>query len=1226
MKNSLPIFRRKNLFVKTAIALLLLSGFFISGAHEVYASPSAVTDLRVDSAGFRHVVLKWTAPYDTDASTPAVYYEIRVSSYRVIVDENDWANNSTSTSYPYRIKFSTITNAGVIETKTISSLVNGRTYFFAIKSSTDDINWSSLDTASPEPQGTPTNSNPGNVIGYNYTGTPTTVVFTTTPVLTWSAVTNAGNLGTDNLYGDSIASYTLWYSTISNFSVKFVADGITNTSYTALPLSENTTYYWRVYAVDSEGLLSPGVVGVPQFVINAASEPPNAPSLIQPIDDNIETGTKQPAFWWSAAADPDPADYVVYDLYISTSASFETEITTITTGINNTFWSPSWELTENYRYYWKVKARDTTGLITPSLTETFRVNTAPEDPGLFDTFYPVSGVKVFTSSPTLSWTPSYDPDPGDSVVYDLKISSSDPSLNDFPQVLSINATFYKVEGLMEDAIYWWRVIARDTTNRTTLSVSISSFTVNEYNFPPSAFSLNYSSGILRTPAPVFSWEPATDPDGDNVYYEIKISSRADFSFYHSSSGLTLTGYTAPPAVLAENNTYYWQVSAYDDWGLMRFSATWYLIINAVDENPSDFALLSPSDGEIIATLKPQLNWEASSDPDPYDFVDHYTLEYSTNETLTPSVVLNLATTYYIFPSQLLNNTTYWWRVVAVSTLTGTTSSLIKKFITGNAPPAEFSVIYPTGIIRTSTPTFVWQLAPDPQGEEVYYDLYISTDSYFQTVQFSSLSITSTYYSIVTPLAENGNYFWKVRARNQTGSARYSEQTLNFSVNAVEENPLAFSLVSPSPTENAVTDTLVPIFVWGASSDPDPGDSVVYDLWYSPGDPDFSEAKRVIVSSISATEYQIPAILSLQQESTYYWRVYARDTTGRLTASSSDGKFYINPSVRPLPPSNFDITFSLENKTATLSWEAPTKNDDGSDLSGISHYLIYVSYDYDAIFETAPSTYVPSGLRSCVVSPVYSGAYFGIKTVNSNGVKSILSKVIKAESASSSVLIFRHTDGDVIVEGSREVLSSTANLTIIPEELPAGDTRTTYAFRITCDGINGEFLKPLTLKVRSSYFRNSSVKKSFRAAVADLQEEEEAIYWFNGVEWISLGGSLDDKNYLNVKITSAGSYRMRAVSRSATFRIMNVWPRVFTPNADGTNDEFNVTFENPYSADVEGWIYDISGYRIGRMTLKTDSWIVWDGKDERGTVVPSGIYIYQIKTPETTKNGTVVVAR
>jgi len=1207
--------------------LLLISGYLWLIPIFLYGAPQAITDLVVKSAGFRHIVLQWTAPYDAGASATPAYYEIRVSSYRVIVDENDWNNNSTSTSYPYRIKFSTITTAGILEIKTVSSLVNNQTYFFAIKSSTDDINWSSLDTTSPEPQSSPFNSNPGNVSGYNYTGTPTAVVFTQTPLLTWNAVTNAGNAGTDNIYGDSIESYTLWYSTLSNFSTKFVADNITNTYYTPLPLAENTTYYWRVYAVDSEGLLSPGVVGVPQFVVNAASEPPPAPSLIQPINDAIETGSSQPSFWWGSVKDPDPADYVVYDFYISTSILFETSITTTATGLTNTFWSPYWELSENYRYYWKVYARDSTGLGTTSSTTSVRINVTPEDPGAFDTFYPKNGIKVFTSSPTLSWLPSVDPDPGDSVVYDLKYSSSDPTLSDFPQALSIDATFYKVNGLWEDTLYWWRVIARDSTNRTTLSVSISSFIVNEYNYPPSSFSLIYSSGILRTINPVFIWSASTDQDGDNVFYQIKISSYPDFAFYISSSGLTNTSYIHPAPFFEENFTYYWQVSAYDDIGLKRFSATWYFVINAIDENPSTPVVLYPNNGEVVSTLQPQLRWQSSYDPDPYDFVDHYVLEYSTNESLSPSSTLILGTTYYIFNSPLSNNTTYWWHIVAVSTLTGTAASIKSKFITGNLPPSDFALINPinNSIIKTSTPTFMWQVSSDPQGEKVYYDLYFSTDSLF-AVYFSSLNIATTYYVRMTPLSENKTYYWKVISRNETGSYRTASGSPgSFSVNVIEESPSAFNLLQPSPVTNAVVGTLTPEFKWENSYDPDPGDSVVYELWYSRADPNFSSTENiVIISSVPGTIYSITADAALQPDTTYYWRVYANDTTGHSVKSLSDGKFYVSPSVRPLPPSELDLVFREEEKSAALSWKAPTLNDDGSPLSGISYYAVYIAYDYDALFETSPSTYVAGSFTGCTLSPVYPGAYVGIKSINNSGVKSIMSNVIRADSDNTVTIIFRDQTGNIIIESDKNIFRSTSSLSIVEENLPSDDSKTVYSFRVVGTS-TGAFSSSLTLKVRLS-FLNSDSPSFVKKSLPTTAQNSLAIYWFNGVEWVSLGGKSDNQRYITAQITSGGRYRLRSVSRSETFRIMNVWPRVFTPNGDGVNDEFNITFDNPYSQNVEGWIYDLSGYRIGKMTIKTDSWIFWDGRDENGKIVPTGVYIYQIKSDDITRNGTVVVAR
>jgi len=1202
--------------VKSALRAIAASALLFVSAG-LAAAPDAVTDIAAEASGFRHVTLTWTAPYDAAASTTPAYYEIRVSSYRVIVVEGDWQNNSTSQGFPYRVQFATSTTQGFTERFNVSGLVNGHTYFFAVKSSTDGVGWSTVDTASPEPQSAPQNSAPGNVSGYNYIS-PAQVVFTSAPTLSWGSVTNAGSALRDNNFGDYVASYTLWYSTMSDFFVKSVVENITQTSFGTPPLSENTTYYWGVFAKDSEGLLSTTIVQNPRFIVNASSEAPSAPNLISPDDNYIETADKQPVFSWQASSDPDPGDSVVYDFYISTVSNFDALITTTASSVATTFWAPWWELTENAGYFWKVRSRDTSGLQAFSATRYLMINTVNESPGAFDQYYPVGGVTIFTSSPTLSWNTAVDPDPADTLTYDVIYSSFDPALSGFPQILGVAATFYTVDGLVENAVYRWRAIARDAGGLSSTGISISSFTVDEFNAPPQPFDLLFSSGIVKSDTPDFKWAPAVDPDGGEVSYSIFISTRQDFISCISSTGLSSVFYQPPSGMLAENTTYWWYVIAADPLNLLTYSSTWYVVIDAIDENPAAFSLLSPTDGSHESDLRPVLRWASTTDPDPQDSIAHYSLEYSTSPAFLPTATVSpLNATYYAFASDLDNNTTYYWRVTAVAAITGETTTASRSFVTLNLPPSSFSLIYPTGTISAASPVFGWTGSADPQGENVFYDLYLSTVSSFD-VYTSTLGLTTTFY--VSPqLTENAGYWWKVTARNDTGSMKNSA-IVHFAVNAEAEYPTAFSLLSP--VEGSIVVTLNPLLEWQASVDPDPLGSVVYILLYSPNDENFSSP--VEVSGLSATQYRIPLDSLLEADATYYWRVVARDPTG-LETSSPDGSFRTVPSARPLAPSGFDAQYDAASRTAVLSWAAPEFNADGTAVGNLLSYLIYQAHDYDGVYEVAATTAVPSSEHTLTVTGAVSGAYFLVRAVNSAGVRGEASNVVRV--GADIAVLWRDSSGEIRIEGDRINLPPSLTVVIDEDDLPPDDSKTLRAFRVAARSSDGatlaSFASPVFVTIKLPAASGTPPAAPSKAASAEVPTA--SIYWFNAIEWVSLGGSVDG-GFIKAKAVAPGSFRLRSVKRSPGFRILNMWPKVITPNGDGVNDEFNITFENPLSEKAEGAIFDLTGFNVGAMTSKTDSWAYWDGKNRSGAALPAGIYIYQIKVGSSVKNGTVVVAR
>ena len=86
---------------------------------------------------------------------------------------------------------------------------------------------------------------------------------------------------------------------------------------------------------------------------NPSNQPPEPFSLISPIDGSLVSETV--TFDWEDAIDPNPADQVTYDLYISTSIGFHPDSTIINSGLQISQYT---ETLYSGTYYWKVKAMD----------------------------------------------------------------------------------------------------------------------------------------------------------------------------------------------------------------------------------------------------------------------------------------------------------------------------------------------------------------------------------------------------------------------------------------------------------------------------------------------------------------------------------------------------------------------------------------------------------------------------------------------------------------------------------------------------------------------------------------------------------------------------------------------------------------------------------------------------------------------------------------------------
>ncbi len=93
-------------------------------------------------------------------------------------------------------------------------------------------------------------------------------------------------------------------------------------------------------------------------------------------------------------------------------------------------------------------------------------------------------------------------------------------------------------------------------------------------------------------------------------------------------------------------------------------------------------------------------------------------------------------------------------------------------------------------------------------------------------------------------------------------------------------------------------------------------------------------------------------------------------------------------------------------------------------------------------------------------------------------------------------------------------------------------------------------------------------------------------------------------------------------------------RVITPNGDGKNDFFIVSFFNPQFSSVTGKIYDLKGHLVAEMSpassptcpsLPTLQCLMWNGTSNGRTVL-GGIYVYVLSSGGEVYDGTVVVIR
>ena len=84
--------------------------------------------------------------------------------------------------------------------------------------------------------------------------------------------------------------------------------------------------------------------------------------------------------------------------------------------------------------------------------------------------------------------------------------------------------------------------------------------------------------------------------------------------------------------LTENTEYHWQVTAEDQSGATYTTPLQSFVVNAENDLPSNFALLSPGNTTMVTDLTPELHWDEPTDADLLGSIANYDVYISTDNS------------------------------------------------------------------------------------------------------------------------------------------------------------------------------------------------------------------------------------------------------------------------------------------------------------------------------------------------------------------------------------------------------------------------------------------------------------------------------------------------------------------------------------------------------------------------------------------------------------------
>ena len=672
--------------------------------------------------------------------------------------------------------------------------------------------------------------------------------------------------------------------TVGNNTV--FSDTTSATSIEATGLAAGTSHKWHVRSVAADGRDSPWANG-PDFTTLAG--PPAPPSNLRETNMTATGAT----LGWDAATGATSYDYEV----VGTDKNGSTSNTSVSiTGLSG-----------GTTYTWRVRSKNTSSGLTSDWASSS-----------FTTLVPLPSAPTgLTSTPStdgasLAWAgvpgaTSYE------IEVDTRSNMNSPIWTGTSATASVSVT-----GLQSGTQYYWRVAARNTAGLGAYS-SVANFTTTSAP-PPTPTGLAATS-ITSTGA-TLSWNSVA---GATSYdYEVV---GTDKSGNTSNTTVDISG-------LSGGTTYTWRVRSKNsstnltsEWASSTFATT--------APAPQAPTLLSPANGATGISTSAPLSWNASTGATSYHVQLADDSRFRSNDIkFEESSVSGTSTT----ASGLEGGTTYFWRVSAIGQGGEGSFSSAWTFTTARPPPPA-----PTDLAATPTATgaaLSWSASAGASS----YDVVVSANSDFSTSAWSKNQTTSTSES-ATGLLSGTMYYWRVRARNSSGSGDWSSSSFTTLV----PPPSVPTLSSPANSATGVS--ISPTLSWGTTPSADSYHvQVADDSRFRSNDIKFEDSNVVGLSV---------QVSGLSPSTTYYWRVSAKNSGGESAYSSSWSFRTLSP---PSKPTNLNPIDGLTGVSTSpiLSW--------GS-VAGATSYSIVVSersnYSNPTVNESAlpnPSTAI-TGLKS-----------------------------------------------------------------------------------------------------------------------------------------------------------------------------------------------------------------------------------------------------------------------
>lgn len=987
------------------------SGFTTEQQPKVVVPPSAPQSLAA-TGGARAVSLSWSTPLDSGGAS--------ISGYKIYRGTSSNGQSSTP-----------LATLGNVTNYQDTGVSDGTSYYYKVTA----VNSAGEGIKSSEAQAT-TFSVP------SPPGAPTTVGSYRSVALSWSAPSSNG--------GSAITGYRV-YRGVSSQSLTLLTTLSNVLSYTDSGLSDGTTYYYKVSAVNIVG------EGTASDVASAttSSTVPGQPSSLKATGSFDEISLS-----WSAPAANGGSALTGYKVYRGSSSGQLSLLATL----GNVLSFEDSGLPDGVTYLYQVSALNAIGegARSPEVQGTTSVQ-VPSSPQSLQ-------ASALDGKVRLDWTaPETD---GGTPIQTYQVYRA-IGLGQMELVAAIApAQSYEDLGLTNGVTYRYQVSAANSAGESALSTEASATPLGLPGAPLNLQALPANAKVA------LSWASPSDAGGSDI---------SGYRIYRGGSPSSMSPLITLGSItnfedngVSNGILFYYSVAAINAVGEGAASSPVSCIPGYVPSAPLSL-LASPHDGAVT------LSWAAPLSDNGHEIVAYNIYRGLSSENLALLTPLSSVLSYD--DQAVSNGVTYYYRVTASNSMGEGAFSVLASAKPATLPgsPSLLSAIGGVGtvdltwsapaddggdaitsyaIYRGTTPSSLAQLGTTTSTSYHDSSLMRSTLYYFEVRAANSVglgpSAAASAYTAGLPSSPTGlagsasetSVFLSWSAPSQDGGSSITDyniyrglapQAMNLvatvkgttfedkglspgttycysasAVNAVGEGPV-------SGAKNVTTLTSVPSvprnfnahsgsqridLVWDAPSSNGGSSIIGYHIFRGSAHAQLSYLSDTVLTTYSDSE--------VSPGQTYYYQVAAVNGVGEGGTSSE-----VSVKAVALPSAPTGVQATKGKSSVSLTWNAP--QDDGG--AAISGYVIYRGSSPESLFKLAT---VGAVLQYNDASlPKTSTAYYRVSAVNSageGGQSDRISVALTKKSSPPRNLVVSSQDGKLLLSWDAPEDDGGANIT------------------------------------------------------------------------------------------------------------------------------------------------------------------------------------------------------